>query len=292
MRTMWQAVDDARRLAYGSMNEQINLLDQDYPVGGDRLVMKLDTQGVTPGMILSSGLNVWYVTEVTPSTKSVYVLPRYDGSFAERMSAGAVVMIQPRVTDWLLFNEVNRQIVALSSRANGLYSTQVEVAQLKFGEWGHFTLASTEVESIIAIRAKEPWGGRGWYTLNDRDWRWQKDRSEVRILNPDIAWVNEIEVVYRRGFRKASSLLDDLNGFCGLAETMEDIPSIGAAANLLLTTEARRSQIKAQGDPRRASEVTPGQNASAAREMRRIFQERIDEEHVRLVNAQPWKVTR
>jgi hypothetical protein len=288
---MQDAVNDTRRMAYGGMSEQVNILADPYQVNSDVLVMSMDVPGITAGMTLSCGMNVWLVKEVATSSKTVYVVPRWDGSEARPLAAGSVIYVRPRVTDWHLFNELNRQITALSSRANGLYRTGVDWAQTEFGEWGHFVLNATDVQSILVVRAKEPWGGNGYHTLQDRDWRWNAERGEIRVLNERVSWVNEIEVVYRAPFVKAVSLTDDLEHWCGLPEQMQDIPPLGAAANLLLTTEGRRNQVQVQGDSRRAGEVQQGGNATAAREIRRQYQARIDEEHIRLVNATPWKMS-
>jgi hypothetical protein len=284
---MGQAVNDTRRLVYGSMNEQINLLDQDYPVDGDRLVMKLDVSGITPGMIVSHGLNVWYVTEVTPAAKTVYVVPRYDGSFSERLSAGAVIMIRPRVTDWVLFNEVNRCIVQMSSRTSGLYRLGHEFISSGFNQWGRYVMAAPNVQSIIAIRAVRSWGDPLSEPIPDRMWRWDKHTGAIRIFDPEFSWASQIDVTYRAPFLEATSLEADLVSQCGLAPSMEDIPSLGAASALLLTTEGRRNQVSVQGDPRRPGEVPPGSNSSAAREMRRRYEDRIDDEYARLINADP-----
>lgn len=287
MKTMGQAVNDTRRLVYGSMNEQINLLEQDYPVDGDRLIFKLDVAGITPGMVVSHGLNVWFVTEVTPAAKTVYVVPRYDGSFSERLPAGTVIMVRPRVTDWVLFHEVNRSLVQMSSRTNGLYRVGHEVAQSGFNNWGHFTLTDPAAESILSVKARQSWGPQSLRDIPDRMWRWDRRNRTLRVLDPEFSWATQVEVSYRAPFAEATSVNDDLVTQCGLAPTMEDIPALGAAAGLLLTTEGRRSQVSVQGDPRRATEVGQGANSSAAREMRRRYDERMDDEYVRLVNSDP-----
>jgi hypothetical protein len=287
---MQDTVNDTRRMTYGGMSEQVNILATPY-AGTDRLEFELDVAGITAGMTLSYGLNVWLVKEVATSAKTVYVIPEWDGSRMGAAPKGAVVYVRPRVTDWHLFNEVNRQIVAMSSRVNGLYAPRVEVARTEFKHWGAFVLSAVDAQSILGIRAKEPWAGQGWYGLQDRDWRWNPGTGEIRILSDRFNWMNEIEVAYRAPFRKAENLADDLEIVCGLPPTMQDIPPLGASANLLLTTEGRRNQVQVQGDSRRATEVQQSGNSAAAREMRRRFQDRIDEEHIRLVNMNPWRVS-
>lgn len=290
---MGDSIRETRNIVYGSMSEQINLLAYPYVAAADRLEFKLDVAGITPGMILASGLNVWYVTEVTPASKTVYVVPNYDGSMSSPLSSGEVVYLRPRATDWMLFNEVNRAITQMSSRTSGLYRESAEHVQGQFGRWGVYDLQTTGFDSIVAVRAREPWGRAdgGWKRLGDKDWRYNSNDNQLRILNPQFSWVNDIEVVYRSRFRPGTDLLSDLVLWCGLGETMTDIPALGAAAGLLLTTEGRRSQLSAQSDPRKAAEVQMGSNSSAAREMRRRYEQRIDDEAIRLVNSNPYKIS-
>ena len=290
MTTMRDSINETRRLVYGSMSEQVNLLSENYYAGTDVLVMQLDVTGITPGMVLSSGLNVWWVKEVAAATKTVYVIPSWEGSYNDDVPVNSVVMIRPRATDWFLFNEVNRAIMQMSSRTKGLYRVGHETARSEFGKWGVFSV-SPAAESILAIRVSPSWQQSGTVQLQDRDWRWNSRTGEIRILNPSYSWVNEISVMFRGAFSPAVALDIDLAAQCGMAPSMEDIPALGAAANLLLTTEGRRGQLSAQSDPRKAAEVVAGSNASAAREMRRQYDARIDDEYIRLVNANPYKIS-
>ena len=121
MTTIANMVADARRITYGSMTEQINLIGSTASAGATTLTMELDVTGITPGSILSSGLNVWYVKGVSTSGNQVFVIPGYDNSPQDVANAGDTVIIKPRVTDWYLFNAINDEIRKLSSPTNGLY---------------------------------------------------------------------------------------------------------------------------------------------------------------------------
>jgi len=285
-----EAVQNTRRMVYGSMSEQINLLHAEYARDDTRLTFELDISGIQPSMILSCGLNEWWVKEIDAASKTVFVVPRWNGSYADPMPVGSIVYVRPRATDWQLFNEVNRAIKQMSSRTHGLYRMGSETLTSAVGAWRHFTVASTDVESILRVLVRSPWQG-DWRSLQDRDWRFDQKTRELRLLNPDTSWMNEVQIVYRAPFRAAQGLNSDLQGTCGLAPSMEDIPALGAAANILLTTEGRRGQLSAQGDTRRAEEVAQSHNSSAAREMRRQFEQRCDDEAARLLNATPYRMS-
>lgn len=287
---MREAVQNTRDMVYGSMPEQVNLLALPYGRDDQRLTFDIDTAHIQQGMILSCDLNEWWVKEIDHSSKTAYVIPRWNGSHAEPLPAGSVIRVRPRATDWHLFKEVNRAIMQMSSRTHGLYRTGSETLHSKVGEWGHFTVASTDIISIISVLAKSAWQDN-YRAVQDRDYRFNGKDGVLRLLNRDTNWASEVQIVYRAPFRPAVSLDNDLTTMCGLADSMQDIPALGAAANLLLTTEGRRAQVTAQGDPRRAEEVQPGSNSSAAREMRRQFEHRCDDEAARLINANPYRIS-
>ena len=75
MGTVKDVLADARRMAYGSMSEQINIISASAAAGATELYVDLDTTGITPGMVLSSGLNVWYVKSTSSTEQRIFVIP-------------------------------------------------------------------------------------------------------------------------------------------------------------------------------------------------------------------------
>jgi hypothetical protein len=286
---MQNLVDDTRRMAYGSMAEQINLLATDYPLEGDRLIFELDVQGITPGMVLSSGLNVWYVKEVTPAAKTVYVIPRYDGSYSNSLPAGTVVFVKPRATDWMLFNEVNNVIVQMSSRTHGLYRVGSWMG-VQNPTWQEYPIPADVAPLLTSqprVYVREYGAGWDrWVEVNALSVKWQPGLDVVRLTS-ELGWNREVRFEYTAPFKKGENLAWDVELMSGLAPTMTDIPALGAAAALLRTTESRRNQISPQGDPRRAGEVAAGANTGSARLMQQQYQDRINDEYVRLLNRNP-----
>ena len=60
---MSQMVGEVRRLTYGTLTEQLNLIKSDYTALQTEIFLDMDTNQIQPGMILSSNLNVWYVRQ-------------------------------------------------------------------------------------------------------------------------------------------------------------------------------------------------------------------------------------
>lgn len=292
MTTMQDAVNETKRLVYGSLNDQINLIGTDAAAGATTVVMDMDVSGITPGMVLSSGLNVWYVRSIDTAANSVQVIPGYEGSPAQAVTAGQFVYIKPRVTDWYLFNTVNNEIKSLSSTGKGLY---------KIGSWTAQvdpTYQTYEIPDavfpiftgLLRMRYRMPGTTDVWYDLPEKAYRVQINptdgASHIRLLR-NVPSGTQIEFVYRGAFSPATSLADDLVDVCGLTSTMTDIPALGAAVTLLRTTESRRNQITTQGDARQATDVRSGANSNAAVLLQRQYDDRVGEEYMRLAVRNP-----
>lgn len=289
MTRMIDLIADARRMAYGSMADQLNFLTEEAPLGAAELKVALDPVGITPGMVLSSGLNVYYVVGVVAAEKKVLVYPSYDNSRNDALAAGAPIMIRPRVTDWALFNDVNTVIRSLSSSTHGLYREGSWTTTLE-GVWNTYPIPVEAQDMTNLIRASVRQLGYtddAWFEIPPNSIKWQPEHKVIRFTSYYTSG-HEVRFDYKAPFKIATSLTDDAVVDLGLAETMLDIPPLGAAIKLLRTTESRRANIHVQGDPRRPDEVPGGQNTSAGRDMEREFKNRIADEHIRLVNRNPW----
>ena len=287
MKTMQDLVADTRRLMYGSMSDQLNFLSEEVPEGSNTLKFIMDVSPIQPGMILSSGLNVYYVIATDPGTKSVTVYQSFQNSRNDMLAAGAPVMIRPRVTDFLLFTYLNDMIRSLSSPVHGLYQEgQWEVEQPDW--YGVFEIPAEAADMVSMTRVSvRAWGYEDmWFEIPMTYVEWQPEMGTIRLRVPTTG--RAVRFDYKAPFKAADSLTTDVEVECGLSDTMHDIPPLGAAARLLRTTENRRAQIHSQSDPRRADEVQGGLNSNAARDMKTEFEARIAQERIRLVNRNPY----
>lgn len=289
MSTVADLVSDARRITYGAMTEQINLISANAAANADTISLQLDIAGITPGMVLSSGLNVWYVKGSNPASKEVYVIPGYDNSPKVAVTTGDTVIVKPRVTDWYLFNAINDEIRKLSSPMNGLYRVGTWVTDVS-PTYQTYEVPSGALDMTNILRVRYRWPGTPdvWSDLRTSAYRWvvSETGNKIQVL-VNVPSGTEIEFTYKAPFVEAATLADDPVADCGLAQTMLDIPPLGAAATLLKTTDARRNQITAQGDSRRAGEVPSGVNLSSAAMLDRDYKMRVQDEYARLVQRFP-----
>lgn len=289
MTTIADLVADARRLTYGSMTEQINLVSSPAAAAATSVILDLDVSGITPGMVLSCGLNVWYVRGTTPSTNEVFLIPGYDNSPKDAVSVGDIVTVKPKVTDWYLFNIINDELRKLSSPTSGLY---------RIGSWSvnvsptyqtyEVPAEALNMTNLARVRYRWPGTPDVWSDIRTSSYRWIVSEGSNKIqLLVNVPSGTEIEFTYKAPFVLATSLADDPVEDCGLSETMLDIPPLGAASSLLRTTDSRRNQITAQGDARRAAEVPSSVNLSTASVLDREYKMRVQDEYARLIQRLP-----
>ena len=289
MATIQDLVADVRRRVYGSMTENVNLIQASASAGQTSIQLELGVDGIQKGMLLSSGLNVWFVKGVYSTTNTVFVIPGYDGSPQSAVSTGDMVYVRPRMTDWFAFNALNDVMRRLSSPENGLYRIGTWVADVDATYQTYPVPAEAQgMTNILRVRWRVPGTTDVWTDLPDRMWRWMYSANQnvIRILR-NIPSGTEIEFTYKAPFTLATALDDDPVADCGLSESMLDIPALGAAAMLLRTTEARRTQVQTQGDSRRPEEVPVTANSSIASQLDREFRSRVQEEMARLVTRIP-----
>ena len=289
MTTMQDVIADVRRRVYGSMTENVNLIQTSASAGQTSIQLELGVDGIQKGMLLSSGLNVWFVKGVYSTDNTVFVIPGYDGSPQTAVNAGDMVYVRPRVTDWLVYNCVNDQLRAMSSPDNGLYKIGTWVAEVD-PTYQTYDVPAEAANMTNLLRVRWRWPGTPdvWSDLAPRHYRWQYSTEQNLIrLFLSIPSGTEIEFTYKAPFTLATSLSDDLVTDCGLTETMLDIPSLGASVQLLYTTESRRTQVTTQGDSRRPEEVPVSANSANAGQLQRQFKGRMQEEMTRLVTRIP-----
>ena len=289
MTTMRDMIADTRRMAYGSLHDQINLLAQPYTAGDTSLVLDMDVSGITPGMALSGDLNVWYVKGIDVAAKTVFVIPGFDNSPKKSMEAGEFIFIKPRVTDWFMFETMNQEILRLSTPEHGLYKIAEWTANVD-PTWQTYDLPAEaqDMIGILRVRYRMPGTPDVWIDIPAKSYKTQieTDGARLRLLR-NIPSGTEIKVIYKGPFHQASNLNDNVNEVCGLSPTMVDIPTLGCLATLLRTTESRRMQVQQQGDSRRAAEVAGGYNLQVASRIEKDHQMRIWEEAARLINRIP-----
>lgn len=276
MTTYADLVADVRERLSSSLTDELNTLATPYTPGDASITLSYDARKMAPGTVLTCGTNTWYVLSWNNATMTAQILAGIDGAPSLAAAAGDVVRIGPRFTDWSIFKNIRDQIAAMGTSENGLGILNFWVDLANYDTNLYVPPAGVVPQRIRAAYGKS---GTHWYPV--RRWSWEVGAIHVY----DESSFAEFTFVYQDDFTLPTLLTQDPVADSGLSSTMLDIPVLGAAAMLMLGKESQRNQIAAQGDTRRAAEVTAGANIGTAREWLRMRDQRIADEYSRMVNA-------
>lgn len=280
-------------MTQGSLTDEINTLAAPYTPGQGQITLTYEPRGLAAGALISCGLNTFYVLAVDTSTKIATVLASYEGGPDAAAAAGDVVVVRPRVTNYMVWQEILSTIDLMSAPSNGLYKVASFVTTVD-PVWQTYPVPveAAAMTGVLGVRYRLP--GSPDRFIDVRGWRLQSQdvtalfpTGKVVKVNADVPGGTDLQVIYKAPFTLPTATTDTLEVTCGLASTMTDIPTIGAAGTLMLGQEARRQQVGSQTDPRRSEEVMSGGNLGVARSYLALRDQRIRDEFSRLVALNP-----
>lgn len=279
-----------RRMKAGVATEdQLNVLQNGYTPGDDTLSFLYPLQGLQPGTRMSSSLNQYHLWAVSANSKTATVTGGMDGAPDLPLTAGTLVRVRPRWTDFEILDDLNNDLSDLSG--HGLY--QVSTTEVTFNTAVNgYDLGDLQVINVLGVFAQTPGPMRNWPRLTKWELRRNADTGDFPSglalqLNEHGYSGRPIQVMYSAPFTPLGTDLSQDIGSTGLPLTAFDLPPYGAAIALQSGTDIERTRLDTQGDTKRADEVTvnaPGQAVTLLRQQR---QERISTELTRLQAMYP-----
>lgn len=281
------ACQGVRRMLSQNLNDELVFLVDDYTPGLEKLTLKALTRRLGPGSILSYREATFYVVSVSTTSSRVEVVSGYDGGQDISIPAGTALRVNPRFTDYTIFDHVAASVGALSSPAYGLFGVRVDtVTGMRVDDTYPIPAAyAGTVQKVLKVSQRDS-GSDDWEPVSDYAVSLTPGNEHVRIFTDALQY----EIVYATRIEKPSSFDSDLIADCGLSSSMLDIPVLGAASVLMFGQEARRVNQKAQGDPRRAEDVPITGALGAARDLRRTYEQRIEQEHARQISLYSYRM--
>jgi hypothetical protein len=277
--------------------EQLNRLKTAYVAGSGIMVFDFDMAGIRSGTVISVGTSTFYVWEANVNLKSATVQANWDGTLDQDLPAGSIVRVAPRFTDAQILRAINEDIHDLSSPSSGLF--QIGTAELTYdsASVGYDLSAAPNMISPIELRVENPGSFKEWTRIPSFKFRIVKGaptgdegfESGMALFLYDTwagATGDRLHLTYRKGFNQLSNSYSTKIG-TGIPSSAWDIPPIGAAISLMAGREIKRSFVEAQGDSRRAAEVTAGTSTSSVRALIALRQQRITAEKQRLDGFYP-----
>lgn len=269
-----------RRFLSQNLNDELVVTERDYTPGDANLTLRTVGKRIGPGSLLSWQEATLYVVSVSSTSNSVEVISGYDGGPDVPIPAGTVLRANPRWTDFTLFATLSGVIGSLSSPSNNLYGM---VSEYKTGMStdNYYPVDPAIAPNMLRVlQVRERTGGsQDWTRISEYEVSQVPGNQHLRIFTYAI----EYEIQYAVKIKKPTSFADDAITVCGMAETMLDLPILGAAAALMMGQEARRVHQRAQGDPRRSEDVPITGATNSASQLQRLFNQRVDEEYAALI---------
>ncbi len=293
MATVSELIEETRRLLLASTREERNKLASDITGPTNIIPVMYPLGQITRGTKLSIELEDIYVWDATGTT----INPCDRGQWGSALSAhpnGAVIHVNPKFSNWEIFNALNDELNSLSSPANGLFkvaSTELVYNPVISG----YEYASTDLISVMEVRYGLVGPSREY--LLSQDWEFSSDLSDEftggsAIFVRDAVVGQPVIIKGKFAFTPlAASLLTDTSS-TGLPTTATDILPLGAAWRLTSGLESARNFTTGQGDTRRSAEVPPGASLGGSREWGRVREIRIREEASRLSAKYPTRSPR
>lgn len=286
MTTLYDVIADVRRLLLSGIPEERNKLSSGLTGSGTSASLLYPLGSIDRGTKLSLALEDMYVW--SKDSQTVTLERAIDGSVLSDHSAGDIVYVNPRFSNYEIFDALNKELLALSSPANGLFGVQdYELTYnpiIQGYDFPYPVLDIYQVRYTIPGPSREWWISQNWeYTRHSGDEFGSDNALFIRDAFPNQAVVVKTKVAFNTF---PASLTADIADTL-LPESCYDILSLGAAVALSSPREIRRNFTETQGDTRRANEVPPGANLGGARELARQRQQRINEEAARLSQQYP-----
>lgn len=292
MSTVSDWMERARGYLQGAQADVVNMLEESYAPGDDEIVLTYEPDGISKGATISAGRACFMVWSVDAPAKTLAVTGGWQGASDVAVAAGTILRVKPRYLDHMLFQAVQESLAELSSPEIGLFGVgQVEIDYVSSTSV-YDLIDAADLEDILTVSIVNPDDVTDrWPVLSQNQWELRRivataefpSGLQLRINYPTQDLVGTTMVVtYKKAFTIPTDTDIDTSTV-GLPDGADDLPALGAAQRLIYSTEARRTSVHAQGDPRRAQEVPAGSGLGAARAISALYRQRCQQEYARLV---------
>lgn len=292
MATVDDLIDETEAHLTGLVGGSYNRLSADITTTTQQSIeLEFDANGVVPGSVIGVGVEDIFVLEVS-SDVVTKCIRGFRGSTAVIHATGDLVTVDPRFTRFRMFKAMQQEVASWGARLYAVSGDTITLADSTRG----YTLDALGPRFLHVLQAQaEP---TTIYTPNSSTWPDVEFRIARQMDTLDFAGGNAIffndylyqgtgrrvRLTYATKFDPTSWTVDsDPVEDTGLAESMLDIPPLGAAWRLMISQEVRRTDSSAQGQSRRAEEVPAAAALQSTQALKAMRDARIAEEQLTLL---------
>lgn len=282
MTSVLHLVTQTRRHLLSAQREQLNKLAAPVDADDTTLTFQYDIASIQQGMYLEIGLELVYVWERNPTAKTVMVERAANGTTAAEHITNDLVTVNPRFPAAYVLDAINQDLADLSAR--GLPRVRTLTLTAAAASYG-YNLTATDILEIYDVRYDPPGPENHYPKIR---WRWMPSAptadfaaGNALILDGIVQQGRPLHVIYFATYGQLTALTDVVETVAGLPPTAMDLPPLGAAARLMAVRDAKRAQIEAQPETRRADEVGVGSAARAAQTIMALREQRLGAEVAR-----------
>lgn len=295
MATVSALIEETKRYLYSGYQEERNRLNGAINDTQTSITFQYDLKGITPGVILSVGLEEMRVWETAGLT--AVVERGVNGSTPWAHDNLAVVTVKPKFSDFRIFQALNHDLRDLSSPINGLYQVLTTTVTYNAAVMGYdiTPAASNTIIGIIDVSYDTPTPALNMPRIDSysirRNTTNENFPSGLALVFYEGGYsAYPIRITLAAAFGQWVSLVQSHTDV-GLPDTAVDLPPLGAALRLVAPRDVKRSFSESQGEPRRAEEVAVGGAIQGMRGLLALRAERILAEAARLERYYPKMIT-
>lgn len=266
----------------------LNRLAEDCAVNAETLTAFFGTQvALRPGTYICIDIEVMYVWEYNEATKVATLQRGMLGSIPAAHATGALIQIQPRVSNFDVLKELRNEIRGWPPALYQLATVPLEV-NLLIGTRA-YDLPAPNLARVLEVRRTGTWLNATATNIPGYHIDYNTDAypSGRAIVFDAACSPGTVEVVYASPFTTDPWALTTQLSSVGLQDSMFDIPVLGAASRLL--REAPRTDTRNQGQSAVDAKVPPGYTGSTRTSLRREADTRIHAEIARLREKYPQR---
>ena len=296
------AISQVKRRVNPTQRVPSVVLASNFTAGGtslsitDNSVNSSASSAIQPGMVVACELELFYV-ETQVSSGSFTVVPGYLGSTSANHTAGVLVYINPRFSDFDILGAINNELDDLTGDKGLFNLAEISLSYNPIQQAYDLTdiNTSTAISNYIegiALRYKTPLPDRKYRAIPRTRWEVMPFASTTvdanfpsgyQLILNDTAWPGQnMLFLFKQAFTHLANYTDSFQTVGNVPSEINRIIPLGAAIELMSGREVERNQINSQPDPRLAPEVPPGSVTNSVAGLMREHMAFVSSEQARL----------